>query len=50
EIQYWAGVIMRNACRKDKIRGGILLCGKWESYAREFAKRRRCTREKYCGK
>ncbi|GAB1520556.1 hypothetical protein RhiTH_003635 [Rhizoctonia solani] len=23
EIQYWAGVIMRNACRKDDQRGGI---------------------------
>ncbi|KAH8103715.1 hypothetical protein DFH11DRAFT_1884036 [Phellopilus nigrolimitatus] len=41
EIQYWAGVIMRNACRKDESRGGIrqcanMLCGKWESFpARE---------------
>ena len=26
EIQYWAGVIMRNACRKDDSRGGIQLC------------------------
>ncbi|KAG6828022.1 hypothetical protein H0H87_003059 [Tephrocybe sp. NHM501043] len=23
EIQYWAGVVMRNACRKDEGRGGI---------------------------
>ncbi|KAF8712470.1 MYND finger, partial [Rhizoctonia solani] len=23
EIKYWAGVIMRNACRKDDQRGGI---------------------------
>ncbi|CAD6582094.1 MAG: hypothetical protein CYPHOPRED_001837 [Cyphobasidiales sp. Tagirdzhanova-0007] len=23
DIQYWAGVIMRNACRKDEARGGI---------------------------
>ncbi len=26
EIQYWAGVIMRNACRKDENRGGIRQC------------------------
>ena len=26
EIQYWAGVIMRNACRKDESRGGIRQC------------------------
>ena len=26
EIQYWAGVIMRNACRKDDNRGGIRQC------------------------
>ncbi|TDL16402.1 hypothetical protein BD410DRAFT_844448 [Rickenella mellea] len=37
EIQYWAGVIMRNACRKDESRGGIrqcanMLCGKWDSF------------------
>jgi hypothetical protein len=25
-IQYWAGVIMRNACRKDESRGGIRQC------------------------
>ncbi|WFC98370.1 hypothetical protein MYAM1_001097 [Malassezia yamatoensis] len=34
EIQYWAGVVMRNACRKDESRGGIrqcanMLCG-WQ--------------------
>ncbi|KAH6901333.1 hypothetical protein BKA70DRAFT_1374849 [Coprinopsis sp. MPI-PUGE-AT-0042] len=55
EIQYWAGVIMRNACRKDDGRGGIrqcanMLCGRWESYPREFAKCRRCRKAKYCGK
>ncbi|KAF8124719.1 hypothetical protein EV363DRAFT_1270984 [Boletus edulis] len=55
EIQYWAGVIMRNACRKDDSRGGIrqcanMLCGKWESFPREFAKCRRCRKAKYCGK
>ncbi|TFK47886.1 hypothetical protein OE88DRAFT_1665581 [Heliocybe sulcata] len=55
EIQYWAGAIMRNACRKDDSRGGIrqcanMLCGKWESYPREFAKCRRCRKAKYCGK
>lgn len=26
EIQYWAGVIMQNACRKDDSRGGIRQC------------------------
>ena len=26
QIQYWAGVIMRNACRKDESRGGIRQC------------------------
>lgn len=55
DIQYWAGVVMRNACRKDESRGGIrqcanMLCGKWESYPREFAKCRRCRKAKYCSK
>ncbi|KAF9446068.1 hypothetical protein P691DRAFT_777117 [Macrolepiota fuliginosa MF-IS2] len=55
EIQYWAGVVMRNACRKDDNRGGIrqcanMLCGRWEAYPREFAKCRRCRKAKYCGK
>lgn len=55
EIQYWAGVIMRNACRKDESRGGVrqcanMLCGRWEKYPREFAKCRRCRKAKYCGK
>ncbi|RIB06752.1 hypothetical protein C2G38_2147906 [Gigaspora rosea] len=55
EIQYWAGVIMRNACRKDEDRGGIrqcayMACGKWESFPREFAKCRRCRKAKYCSK
>lgn len=55
EVQYWAGVIMRNACRKDEAQGGIrqcanMRCGKWEVYAREFAKCRRCRRAKYCSK
>jgi hypothetical protein len=27
-----------------------VLCGKWESYPREFAKCRRCRKAKYCGK
>lgn len=45
-IQYWAGVIMRNACRKDENRGGVrqcafMQCGRWERYPREFAKCRR---------
>ncbi|KAJ7703773.1 hypothetical protein B0H16DRAFT_1829447 [Mycena metata] len=55
EIQYWAGMIMRNACRKDDSRGGIrqcanMLCGRWEEYPREFAKCRWCRKAKYCGK
>ena len=54
-IQYWAGVIMRNACRKDESQGGIrrcanMTCGKWESQPREFAKCRRCRKAKYCSK
>lgn len=27
-----------------------VLCGRWESYPREFAKCRRCRKAKYCGK
>lgn len=55
EMQYWAGVIMRNCCRKDESKGGIRQCanfdcGKWEEYPRQFAKCRRCKRTKYCGK
>ncbi|KAI9015851.1 hypothetical protein CLU79DRAFT_837961 [Phycomyces nitens] len=54
-IQYWAGVIMRNACRKDESRGGTrrcayMNCGKWERLPREFAKCRRCRKAKYCSK
>ncbi|EIW51458.1 uncharacterized protein TRAVEDRAFT_107632, partial [Trametes versicolor FP-101664 SS1] len=55
EIQYWAGVIMRNTCRKDDSRRGIrecanMLCGKWERFPWEIAKCRRCRKAKYCGK
>jgi hypothetical protein len=55
DMQYWAGVVMRNLCRKDDSRGGIrqcayYLCGKWEQYTRQFAKCRRCRRTKYCSK
>ncbi|KAG4301761.1 hypothetical protein PCANB_001987 [Pneumocystis canis] len=55
EVQYWAGVIMRNTCRKDESRGGIrqcayIDCGRWESFNRQFAKCRRCRRTKYCSK
>ena len=32
EIQYWAGVIMRNACRKDDSRGGIRQCANSEYF------------------
>lgn len=55
DMQYWAGVVMRNLCRKDDSRGGIrqcahYQCGKWEQYTRQFAKCRRCRRTKYCSK
>lgn len=55
DMQYWAGVVMRNLCRKDDTRGGIrqcayYQCGKWEEYTRQFAKCRRCRRTKYCSK
>ncbi len=55
EMQYWAGVVMRNLCRKDDSKGGIRQCaywkcGKWEEYTRQFAKCRRCRRTKYCSK
>jgi len=45
---------MRNACRKEESRGGIrqcanMLCAKWETFPREFAKCRRCRKAKYCG-
>ncbi|KAI9763498.1 MAG: hypothetical protein M1835_007799 [Candelina submexicana] len=55
DMQYWAGVVMRNLCRKDDSRGGTrqcayYQCGKWEEYQRQFAKCRRCRRTKYCSK
>ncbi|KAI1002439.1 MYND-type zinc finger protein [Podosphaera aphanis] len=55
DMQYWAGVVMRNLCRKDESRGGIrqcanYRCGKWEEFTRQFAKCRRCRRTKYCSK
>jgi hypothetical protein len=55
DMQYWAGVVMRNLCRKDDTRGGIrqcayYQCGKWEEFPRQFAKCRRCRRTKYCSK
>jgi len=55
DMQYWAGVVMRNLCRKDDSRGGIrqcayYKCGRWEEYTRQFAKCRRCRRTKYCSK
>jgi hypothetical protein len=55
DMQYWAGVVMRNLCRKDDTRGGIrqcahYQCGKWEELPRQFAKCRRCRRTKYCSK
>jgi hypothetical protein len=55
DIQYWAGVIMRNACRKDELHGGVrqcanMSCGRLETFPREFAKCRRCRKAKYCSK
>ena len=55
DMQHWAGVVMRNLCRKDDARGGIrqcayYKCGKWEQWTRQFAKCRRCRRTKYCSK
>lgn len=55
DMQYWAGVVMRNLCRKDDTREGIrqcayYQCGKWEEFPRQFAKCRRCRRTKYCSK
>jgi len=55
DMKYWAGVVMRNLCRKDKARGDIrqcayYKCGRWEDYARQFAKCRRCRQTKYCSK
>ncbi|RKP26084.1 hypothetical protein SYNPS1DRAFT_10559, partial [Syncephalis pseudoplumigaleata] len=54
-IHLWAGVVMRNGCRKDDTRGGLrrcayLHCGRWESRPHEFAKCRRCRKAKYCSK
>ena len=55
DMQHWAGVVMRNLCRKDDARGGIRQCayyecGQWEKWPRQFAKCRRCRRTKYCSK
>ncbi len=55
DIQYWAGVIMRNVYKKVDSCGGIrqcanLSCGRWEKFPKEFAKCRRCRRAKYCSK
>ena len=55
DMQHWAGVVMRNLCRKDEARGGIRQCayyecGRWEEWTRQFAKCRRCRRTKYCSK
>lgn len=55
DMYYWAGVIMRNSCRRNEFKGGVrqcgnLECGKWEKYPREFLKCRRCKRTKYCSR
>ncbi|KAI5952382.1 samB [Candida jiufengensis] len=55
DMYYWSGVIMRNSCRRNDLKGGIRQCGnlkcsKWETYPREFSKCRRCKRTKYCSR
>lgn len=55
DMYYWSGVIMRNSCRRNELRGGVrqcgnLECGRWEKYPREFLKCRRCKRTKYCSR
>ncbi|KAI3406195.2 samB [Candida oxycetoniae] len=55
DMYYWSGVIMRNSCRRNDLKGGVrqcgnLECGKWEKYPREFSKCRRCKRTKYCSR
>ncbi|KAI5961101.1 samB [Candida margitis] len=55
DMYYWSGVIMRNSCRRNDLKGGVrqcgnLDCGKWEKYPREFSKCRRCKRTKYCSR
>lgn len=55
DMYYWSGVIMRNSCRRNELKGGVrqcgnLECGKWENYPREFLKCRRCKRTKYCSR
>ncbi|KAF8575880.1 hypothetical protein K439DRAFT_1368756, partial [Ramaria rubella] len=51
EIQYRAGIVLRNTCRRDESRGVIRQHANmpWEMYPREFAKSRRCRKVKYCG-
>ncbi|ORZ00798.1 hypothetical protein BCR43DRAFT_485805 [Syncephalastrum racemosum] len=54
-IKHWAGIAMRNACRRDEARGGLRRCAhwrchKWEQNQREFAKCKRCRKAKYCSK
>lgn len=55
DMYYWSGVIMRNSCRRNDLRGGVrqcgnLECGKWESYPREFSKCKKYKRTKYCSR
>ncbi|KAK6459645.1 uncharacterized protein RJT20DRAFT_144010 [Scheffersomyces xylosifermentans] len=55
DMYYWSGVIMRNSCRRNELRGGVrqcgnLECGRWEKFPREFSKCRRCKRTKYCSR
>lgn len=39
EIQYWAGVVMRNACRKDDNQGGIRQCANSKSLISQFRRK-----------
>lgn len=55
DMYYWSGVIMRNSCRRNDMKGGVrqcgnLECGKWERYPREFSKCKKCKRTKYCSR
>lgn len=55
DINYWAGVVVRNANRRDEKMGGKrqcgnFYCGKWEDYPKQFSKCRRCKRTKYCSR
>lgn len=55
DMYYWSGVIMRNSCRRNDLKGGVrqcgnIECGRWEKFPREFSKCKRCKRTKYCSR